>query len=298
MLLDGGHKPQPSMVSLDPPAHGRLRKPGRARVHAAARRPRWSRASARRVDELLDAVDAVAAVRPRRRADVPAAGDDHVQLHGRARARTGRSSRSGAAAARASPGAGRRPRSRSTTRRNMVPTAATCASSWPRKADDRADDFASALLEIHDEDPDALTHEEIASILFSLSFAGHETTNYLIGNCVRRLLEDRERWEAVVARPGADPRRGRRDAALRPVGAGVAAGDHAAGDARRRRAARRARSCSSGSPRRPRRRRLPRPRPLRPRARERPPHARVRQGHPLLPRRRLGKLEARSRSRS
>ena len=37
------------------------------------------------------------------------------------------------------------------------------------KADDRADDFASALLEIHDEDPDALTHEEIASILFSLS---------------------------------------------------------------------------------------------------------------------------------
>ena len=26
-LLDGGHKPQPSMVSLDPPAHGRLRKP-------------------------------------------------------------------------------------------------------------------------------------------------------------------------------------------------------------------------------------------------------------------------------
>jgi hypothetical protein len=26
------------------------------------------------------------------------------------------------------------------------------------KADDRADDFASALLEIHDEDPDALSH--------------------------------------------------------------------------------------------------------------------------------------------
>ena len=65
------------------------------------------------------------------------------------------------------------------------------------KADDRADDFASALLEIHDEDPDALTHEEIASILFSLSFAGHETTNYLIGNLVRRMLEDRSRWEAV-----------------------------------------------------------------------------------------------------
>jgi cytochrome P450 len=46
------------------------------------------------------------------------------------------------------------------------------------KARARTDDFAGALLAIHDEDPAALSHEEIASILFSLSFAGHETTNY------------------------------------------------------------------------------------------------------------------------
>ena len=58
------------------------------------------------------------------------------------------------------------------------------------KAEDRADDFASALLGIQDEDPERLTHEEIASILFSLSFAGHETTNNLLGNTIRRLLED------------------------------------------------------------------------------------------------------------
>jgi cytochrome P450 len=69
------------------------------------------------------------------------------------------------------------------------------------KANVRADDFASALLAIHDEIPDALTHDEITSILFSLTFAGHETTNYLIGNVVRRLLEDPARWDAV----GADP---------------------------------------------------------------------------------------------
>ena len=73
------------------------------------------------------------------------------------------------------------------------------------KVDDRADDYASALLAIHDEDPEALSHEEIASILFSLSFAGHETTNYLIGNLIRRLLERRERWEAVVADRGLIP---------------------------------------------------------------------------------------------
>ena len=73
------------------------------------------------------------------------------------------------------------------------------------KAGDRADDFASALLEIHDEDPEALTEEEIASILFSLSFAGHETTNNLIGNCVRRLLELPERWARLVAEPALIP---------------------------------------------------------------------------------------------
>ena len=65
----------------------------------------------------------------------------------------------------------------------------------------RGDDFASALLDIRDEDPDALTHEDVASILFSLSFAGHETTNNLIGNTVVRLLEDRSRWERLLAEP-------------------------------------------------------------------------------------------------
>src|SRR5262249_54834494 len=65
----------------------------------------------------------------------------------------------------------------------------------------RDDAFASALLAIHDEDPDVLTHEEITSILYSLTFAGHETTNYLIGNVVRRLLDDRALWEAVVTHP-------------------------------------------------------------------------------------------------
>ena len=40
------------------------------------------------------------------------------------------------------------------------------------KVADRGDDFCSALLEIHDEAPAELEHEEIASILFSLSFAG------------------------------------------------------------------------------------------------------------------------------
>jgi cytochrome P450 len=69
----------------------------------------------------------------------------------------------------------------------------------------REDDFTSALLEIHDEDPEQLSHEEIASILFSLSFAGHETTNYLIGNLLRRLLEEPARWQSVAEDPSLIP---------------------------------------------------------------------------------------------
>jgi cytochrome P450 len=69
------------------------------------------------------------------------------------------------------------------------------------RTSERGDDLTSDLLAIRDEDPEALIPEEIASILFSLSFAGHETTTGLIGNMVRRLLEDRSRWEAVVAEP-------------------------------------------------------------------------------------------------
>lgn len=76
------------------------------------------------------------------------------------------------------------------------------------KATALADDPTSDLLAIHDENPDRLTQAEIASILFSLSFTGHETTTGLIANTVRRQLEHPDRWDAVaaaVAGGSADP---------------------------------------------------------------------------------------------
>jgi cytochrome P450 len=67
------------------------------------------------------------------------------------------------------------------------------------------DDLASDLIAIHREAPERLTLDEIASILFSLSFAGHETTTGLIGNTVRRLLEEPSRWAEIVPRPDLIP---------------------------------------------------------------------------------------------
>ena len=197
ILLAGGHRPQPSMVSLDPPAHTRLRRPA-SRAFTPRRVVEMEPRVRRTVDDLLDAVDPSApfdlvaaltfplpATMIFRFMGVPE--EDYAQLKEwcghRAALAWGRPA----------------PEEQIEHAESMAAYRGYLRGLVAAKADARADDFASALLAIHDEDPEALTHEEIASILFSLSFAGHETTNYLIGNLVRRLLEDRARWEAVVA---------------------------------------------------------------------------------------------------
>src|SRR3954454_15259559 len=203
ILLAGGHKPQPSMVSLDPPAHTRLRRPT-SRAFTPRRVAEMEPRVRAIVTELLDAVDPAQPFDIVRALTFPLPAtvifsfmgvppEDYAQLKEwcghRAALAWGRPA----------------PAEQVEHATSMAAYRGYLRDLVAAKADDRADDFTSALLAIHDEDPDALTHEEIASILFSLSFAGHETTNYLIGNLVRRLLEDRSRWEAIVADPSLIP---------------------------------------------------------------------------------------------
>jgi cytochrome P450 len=199
ILLDGGHRPQPSMVSLDPPAHTRLRRPT-ARAFSARRTAEMEPRIRVIVEELLAAIDPTApfdlvsaltfplpATVVFSFMGVPAA--DYAQLKAwcgyRAKLAWGRPV----------------PGEQIEHATNMTAYRRYLRELVAAKDRRREDDFTSALLEIHDEDPEQLSHEEIASILFSLSFAGHETTNNLIGNCVRRLLEVPERWARLVARP-------------------------------------------------------------------------------------------------
>lgn len=51
-----------------------------------------------------------------------------------------------------------------------------------------------------------ISDHEIASLLYSLLFAGHETTTTLISNSVRVLLTHRDQWEAIVAEPKKIPK--------------------------------------------------------------------------------------------
>ncbi len=63
------------------------------------------------------------------------------------------------------------------------------------------DDYTSDLLRIRDEDDSDLTTGEIVSMVYSLSFAGHETTTAMIANGLRRTLENPEIWDELRDTP-------------------------------------------------------------------------------------------------
>jgi cytochrome P450 len=203
ILLTGGHQPQPSMSSLDEPAHARLRKPA-ARAFSMKRVTAMIPAMRAAAAGLLDAVagepefDLVPALSFPLPANIVFSlmgvpEEDFGQLKQwcgyRAELSWGRPAPEDQAEIAASMAAYRE------YMRRLVAS----------KAAAPGDDLASDLIAIHDEDPDRLTLEEIASILFTLSFAGHETTTGLISNTVRRLLEVPSRWAEITAHPDLIP---------------------------------------------------------------------------------------------
>lgn len=79
---------------------------------------------------------------------------------------------------------------------------AYCENYVQRRKDERGGDFTSALLQQRKDGSDGLTDEEITSVVFALSFAGHETTTNLIGNAAIQLLSRPELWRRVTAELG------------------------------------------------------------------------------------------------
>jgi cytochrome P450 len=203
ILLAGGHKPQPSMVSLDEPEHSRLRKPA-ARAFSMKRvtamMPKIEATTARLLDGVKDQAefDLVAALAFPLPANIVFSlmgvpESDYAQLKQWC-------------GYRAALGWGRpAPGDQVDIATNMAAYRRYLRELVDAKDRQPADDVTSDLIAIHHEDPERLTLDEIASILFSLSFAGHETTTGLIGNTVRRLLEDPERWTEIVKHPDLVP---------------------------------------------------------------------------------------------
>jgi cytochrome P450 len=203
ILLGGGHRPAPSMVSLDPPDHTRVRR-HTARAFTPRRVAEMTDTIRATVAQLLDEVDVRAPFDLVATLTFPLPATIVFSLIGVPHEDYGRLKRW--CGYRAGLTFGRpRPEEQVEHAENIVAYRRYLRELVAEREQRRADDLTSALIDIHDEDPEAFTLDEIASILFSLSFAGHETTNYLIGNLMRRLLEDRARWERVVADPTTIP---------------------------------------------------------------------------------------------
>jgi cytochrome P450 len=63
------------------------------------------------------------------------------------------------------------------------------------------EDFVTDLVNAKDSEGKGLTAEQAATVVLNLLFAGHETTTGLLGNIFRRLLADRDSWDAICVDP-------------------------------------------------------------------------------------------------
>lgn len=66
------------------------------------------------------------------------------------------------------------------------------------------DDFPSDLLRLQAEGAE-ITDDEIAGVLYSTLFAGHETTSTFMGNYVLTMMDNRSAWESIKADPSLIP---------------------------------------------------------------------------------------------
>jgi len=80
-----------------------------------------------------------------------------------------------------------------------------CVSFVKMRHGKRADDFTSELLAAHDADPEDLTCREIESIVYGLSFAGHEIVSNFLSNGLINLLTARDQWAEICADPALIP---------------------------------------------------------------------------------------------
>ncbi len=80
-----------------------------------------------------------------------------------------------------------------------------CRDFTASKRDERGDDLASELLDAHEANPEELSYNEVESVIYGLSFAGHEAVTSLICNTLQCLLPRREVWDEIRADPGLIP---------------------------------------------------------------------------------------------
>jgi cytochrome P450 len=84
---------------------------------------------------------------------------------------------------------------------NMLRYWRYCKEFVAMRREERADDLTSELLTAQEANPDDLSYREVESIIYGLSFAGHEIVSNFITNTLLALLARREVWDAVCGDP-------------------------------------------------------------------------------------------------
>jgi cytochrome P450 len=80
-----------------------------------------------------------------------------------------------------------------------------CRDFTASKRDNPGDDFASELIAAQVANPDDMTYREVESVIYGLSFAGHEAVTNLICNALLTLLPRRDQWDQLCADPSLIP---------------------------------------------------------------------------------------------
>jgi cytochrome P450 len=75
-----------------------------------------------------------------------------------------------------------------------------------QRREQRADDLTSELLDAHDADPDpsngtGISYREVESVVYGISFAGHDPVTALLCNTLLCLLPRRDQWDSLVTDP-------------------------------------------------------------------------------------------------
>lgn len=88
---------------------------------------------------------------------------------------------------------------------NMLKYWRYCRAFVAQRNEAPADDLTSELLAAHKADPEGLAYREVESIIYGLSFAGHEIVSNFISLTLMNILPEREHWEALVNDPSLIP---------------------------------------------------------------------------------------------
>jgi len=88
---------------------------------------------------------------------------------------------------------------------NMLRYWRYCREFVVRRSHEPTDDLTSELLAAHRVNPKDLSYREVESVIYGLSFAGHEIVSNFIANALLCLLTDRTTWNALRSDPGLIP---------------------------------------------------------------------------------------------